>query len=221
MHSPTPGITFRGAMSGWFHLGSVDPVAGAAQGEAARTRLTLAITVTIPDARGFISAADQPGALDATISYAPLGRELRSTHGMFNLLPPAAGESCRVAAIECAFDARGTPYYLTARVDVPARGHDVFRDRTAVPVALHEGADGRAAIVGAGVLYLTADEMGSLVTSIRVTDAESLGESTLALTGFGRHFLGELWEVYADPPGPFARRWRALTGGARRLIGKR
>ncbi|MDA0364419.1 MAG: hypothetical protein O2843_00895 [Chloroflexi bacterium] len=222
MHSRTPGITFHGALSGWFHLGSVDPAGGESQGRAGRTRLTLGITVTIPDARTFMSVREQPGTLDATISFPPLGRELHSKRGAFNLLSPTGAQLCRIATLECAFDARGTSYYLSGRAEVPAKAdHDVFRDSTAIPIVLHEGTDERDAVVGAGVLTLTADELAALVSSIRVTDAESMGDTSLTLTSFGHHLLGDLWDAYAHPPGAFARGWRMLTRGARRLIGRR
>jgi len=206
-------------MSGWFDLGSVHPDHGRIQGQAARTRLELSITVTISDVRVFMGEPEHRGRLDATITFLPLGRDLRSTAGTFNLLAPTSSLDCRVMTFECAFEARGTRYYLAARTEVPAaNGTDVLRDSTTVPVTLHEGAGTRAAIVGAGVLTLSADDMARLVTSIRVTGAESLGDSTLALTGFGRFFLGELWEEYAHPAGAVRRRWNTF---ARRLSSRR
>ena len=206
MQGSTPGITFRESMSGWFSLGSIDPADGQRQGQASRTRLALRLTVTIADVRAFMRDHGRAGTLSGVIDLEPLGRAMAGA-GVFNLFSPPGDPDLQLTTYELAFVAHGRPYHLTARKETRSNtGADIWRDTTTVLAALHEGPDAAAPIVGAGVLMLEANDVAQLASSVRVTNAESLGDSTLTLTGFGRFLLGDLWDGHARPE----RRWKRL-----------
>jgi hypothetical protein len=52
--------------------------------------------------------------------------------------------------------------------------------------------------VGAGVLTIDARELVGLAASMRVTHAHSLADKARAALRFGRFFMGELWDTYAN-----------------------
>jgi hypothetical protein len=67
--------------------------------------------------------------------------------------------------------------------------------------ALYAVAPGRRSkrpVVGAGVLTIDARELVGLAASMRVTHAHSLADKARAALRFGRFFMGELWDTYAN-----------------------
>jgi hypothetical protein len=220
--SPSLGITFRETMSGGFHLGAVDPADGRRQGESAHTALTMHATVTIPDVRRFMQDPEHAGTLTGTIDFEPLGHDLPASRGVFNLFSPTDRPTLKLMVYELAFEAGGTPYYLAGRKEVHHdQGFDLWTDTTTLLTTLHEGTDRTGPIVGAGVLTLGADDLARLASTMRVTDAASLGDRTLTLTAFGRFFMGELWDSYATPPAGLRGLWNRVAHGIARLFGRR
>jgi hypothetical protein len=212
----TPGITFRETLSGPFHLGAVDPADGRHQGESARTRLTVRLAVTIPDVRRFLQERAAAGEITGTIDFEPLGRDLPIARGAFNVEPPAGRARHHVVTYDLAFRSGGTAYFLAGGKQVDVPGVDPRAGMTTLLATLHEGTDRRGVIVGAGVLTLEPGGLERLMESIRATDAPSLGERTLALTAFGRAFMGSLWESRERPPSRARALWGRLVRRSRR-----
>ncbi|MGF1611525.1 MAG: hypothetical protein ACFCUQ_19135 [Kiloniellales bacterium] len=192
------GITFKETMAGPFMLGIQEPEAGAVAGKEAGQSLAMHAAVTIDDLDGFVADPQHLGGLAGTIDFAPLGRAIPASRGVFNLFSPTDDPAMRHMVYELSFTQAGTTYYLAGHKRVRNDpGFDLWRDTTTLFTTLHEGQDKSAPVVGAGVLSLGLDELMKLIASLRVTGTDDAIDKTAAITKFGRFFMGELWERYA------------------------
>lgn len=202
MPDPDPnastGVTFRETMSGPFALGEVDPEQGRATGARGGDTLALHATIRIPDIARFESDPEHPGTIEGEVVFEPLGGPFPARGGRFNLFSPADEPRLKRMIYEVGFEHDGQPYYLAGHKDVrDDPGFDAWTDTTTLYTRLHRGTDAGGAVVGAGVLSLGADDLTRLVSTVRATGTESVGEGAGAIAAFGRFFLGALWERYA------------------------
>ncbi len=195
------GITFRERMEGGFSLGETDPQIGAEKG--AGSALTLHTAMSIHDLRTFMSDPDHAGVMNGHMSFAPWGQDLPAKGGVFNLFSPPENPALTLVKYELALEQNGQEYYLAGRKEIH-RGatSDLWKDLTTLYVQLHQGPNATGPVVGGGILRVSATDFASMVSSIHVTNAQSMTEQAQALGEFGRFFLGELWETYhAKVPG--------------------
>jgi predicted acylesterase/phospholipase RssA len=198
MNAPAPDLTFRETMSGPLALGETDPTAGAGKGR--HTPFTFHATISVDDMEAFIRDPAHAARLVAHVSYPPFGDDIPVKRGSFNLFKSGDDPNTRLMTYGMTFEHQGRDYYLegtkTIRDD---RGPDLWRDTTRLYCRLHEGADERGPVVGAGVLKLGLGDLLKLVSSMR-SAREGL-DGSQAVMRFGQFFLGTLWDVYA----PMAR----------------
>lgn len=194
------GFTFREKMSGGFALGQTDPQAGASAGEAAGTTFTMHGTIEIPDLDAFLGASAHPGSLSGQVDFAPLGLNLQSTSGIFQLFSPTDDPSMKYMVYEMAFDASGKSYYMAGRKQVQqAPVTQAWQATTTLYTQLYEGANKQGAIAGAGILTLGTKDLMAMIPTMRATNAANAAEAAAAVARFGRFFLGELWDTYVKP----------------------
>ena len=125
------------------------------------------------------------------------GPHLPAADGVFNLFAPDDKPEQKLMVYELAFEHDGTPYYLAGRKEVhDDPGFDLWKDTTTLFTHLHQGRDKTGPIVGAGILTLGMTDLAKLVSTMRATDAATVGEKTQALTAFGKFFMGQLWDTY-------------------------
>lgn len=199
MTTPQPGISFRETMAGPFAWGATDPRAGAAQGEAQQTSLTMTATILIRDIAAFIRDPAHPGELVGHIHWPPFGADIPAKTGVFNLFSPAGDPTMKLMVYELGFEHEGQDYYLAGKKEVrDDPGFDLWADTTTLLTRLHRGKDASGPVVGAGVLRLGVAELTRLVRSMTAPGTDSIAERTRAIAAFGRFFLGELWERYAN-----------------------
>jgi len=123
---------------------------------------------------------------------------------------PAQQNASKLMTYEATFGANGRHLQLIGQKEVrDDPGVDLWADTTTLRVRLHDAAAG-AAVVGAGVLTLGVSEFVQLTSSMRVSNATSMGESAQVVGMFGRFFLGALWDTYA-PPWLRPSLWRRLA----------
>jgi cholesterol oxidase len=166
-------------------------------------------SVAIDDLDRFVSELDHAGALSGRISYPPIGTNIPSVSGRFNLFSPSGDRRLRYMVYELGFRQGDIDYYLAGKKEVrDDPGLDLWADTTTLLAQLHRGQDASGPVVGAGVLHLDAPKLAGLVTTMRVTNARSPVEGAQALAKFGRFFLGALWESYGKAAStPWWKRW--------------
>ena len=191
------GITFRETMQGGFALNNSDPRIGEKQGKAEKTHLAMHATINIRDLDRFISDPNHLGSITGHIDFTPFGKNISAKSGVFNLFSPTDQPKLKLMIYELAFTHEGQDYYLAGKKEVrDDPGFDLWSDTTTLFTQLHQGTDKSGTIVGAGILSLNVAELVKLVSTMRVTNADSLSDKTKALFDFGKFFLGELWDTY-------------------------
>ena len=191
------GITFRETMKGGFSLENTDPRSGEKQGNDQNSHLAMHATIKIHDLERFISDPNHLGSITGHIDFTPFGENIPAKSGVFNLFSPTDQPKLKLMVYELAFQHEGQDYYLAGKKEVrDDPGFDLWADTTTLYTRLHQGTDKSAPVVGAGVLSLNVAELAKLVSTMRVTNSDSLSEKTKALFDFGKFFLGELWDSY-------------------------
>jgi len=192
------GITFDETMAGGFALGESDPETGARAGKKAGTSLAMHATVTIPDLDAFLTDPKHAGQLKGSIDFPPLGTGIAARQGVFNLFSPSGKPGLKYMVYELAFRHQGKPRYLAGRKHVHNDpGFDLWSDTTTLFTTLHNGADGTAPVIGAGVLRLDMGDFLKLMSTIKVTGTRSTELRAKAVARFGKFFMGELWDIYS------------------------
>ena len=194
-----PGLAFDETMTGGFALGETDPERGQDKGDEQDTALALHASVTIDDVDRFADTPKHPGDLGGVVEFPPLGNELQARDGVFKLFSPGDAPDRKRMVYELALEHAGEPYYLAGVKKVhDDPGFDLWEDTTTLYTHLHEGTDTSGPVAGAGILSLGVEDLIDLISTMRVPDAVSIQEKAEALSTFGRLFLGELWETYAE-----------------------
>jgi len=196
--SNTVGLMFRETMSGSFTMGATDPHAATPPDHAARHTFTMRAVVDIEDLDRLLSEAEHPGSLSGRIDFAPLGLDLTSSRGVFNLFSPANDPSMKYMIYELGFAVGAKDYYMAGFKEVKdGPVTDLWTATTTLYTQLHEGTDKSGRVVGAGKLTISMPDFLAMITTIRVLNAPSAAEAASAIGRFGRFFLGELWDTYA------------------------
>ena len=191
------GITFNETMAGAFALSRPGPEAGAQAGRRAGSSLAMHATVSIPDLDAFIADPKHLGKLKGSIDFAPLGEGIPAKSGVFNLFSPSRKSGPKYMIYELPFQHGGEPHYLAGKKHVhDDLGFDLWSDTTTLFTRLHAGQNGKAPVVGAGVLRLDMGDLLELMSTIKGNGAKSAKERAKAVAKFGSFFMGELWETY-------------------------
>ena len=198
-----PGFTFREKMAGGFSLGETDPKTGAQAGEAAGNTFTMHGTINIDDLQKFMTDPSHNGSITGSIDFAPLGLNLPSTSGVFNLFSPTDDPKMKYMVYEMGFNASdGKPYYMAGHKDVKdAPLTDMWKATTTLYTQLHQGTDKTGAVVGAGVLTLGMTDLLAMIPTMHATNTTSPQQAAETVAKFGKFFLGEIWETYVEKAG--------------------
>jgi predicted acylesterase/phospholipase RssA len=203
MNDEKLGFTFREKMEGGFALGETDPQQGAQLGHDAGNTFTMHGTILIQDLDRFMSDPDHAGSITGRIDFAPLGLNLPSTSGVFNLFSPSDDPTTKYMVYELGFNASdSTPYYMAGK-KIVEQGPitEMWKATTTLYTELYKGSGKTGPVVGAGVLSLGMADLLAMVPTMHATNANSPGEAAEAISKFGKFFLGELWETYVQKAG--------------------
>jgi len=202
MNNETLGFTFREQMAGGFALGETDPQTGEKVGHDAGNVFTMYATIEIEDLNRFLSDAEHPGSIVGRIDFVPLGLNIPSTKGIFNLFSPSDDPATKYMVYELAFEANGESYYMAGKKivkDGPAT--EMWKATTTLYTELYQGTDKSGPMVGAGILGLGMMQLLEMIPTMHATNATSREQAADAIARFGRFFLGELWESYVKKAG--------------------
>ena len=198
MTTPNPGITFKETMTGGFSLAANEPITGRDQGKLDGTELAMHATVVIDDLDKFIAEPEHPGQLSGFIDFRPIGIDMASKTGVFNLFNPTDDPNLKLMVYELGFEHDGEQYYLAGKKEVRNDpGFDLWSDTTTLYTKLHKGNDKTGPVIGAGILTLDVVDLIRLASTITVTNAETAADKAMTIAKFGKFFLGELWDSYA------------------------
>ena len=120
--SPKLGLAFSESMTGGFALGVADPAAGAKQGRAQSSQLSLHCDVTIDNLQSFVDDPQHPGRLDCTVDFPAFGAGIRCDPGTFNLFRAANTAGERWMVYDCGFVAKGRRYHIAGK-KIVQHGH--------------------------------------------------------------------------------------------------
>ncbi len=197
MTEQNPGIFFKETMKGGFSLNTTDPKQGKNLGNQAGTELKMHAEVSIDDIDKFIEQAEHPGHLAGSIDFTPLGTGISAHTGVFNLFNPTDDPKLKLMVYELAFEHQGQNYYLAGKKEVREDPlFDLWSDTTTLYTQLHKGNDKSGDVVGAGILTLGVTDLIKLISTVKVTNAESGTDKVATIAKFGRFFMGELWDTY-------------------------
>jgi len=197
MAEETLGFRFREKMEGGFALGETDPQTGATTGHAAGNTFTMHATIEIEDLNRFLNDPNHPGSITGRVDFVPLGLNIPSTTGVFNLFSPADNPTTKYMVYELGFEASGDKYYMAGK-KVVQQGPlmDLWKATTTLYTQLHEGSDKSGPVIGAGVLTLSMGDLLAMIPTMHSTHANSPEEAAKAVSRFGEFFLGKLWHTY-------------------------
>jgi hypothetical protein len=154
-------------------------------------------TIDIQDLDRFLVDANHPGSITGRIDFAPLGLNLPSTKGVFNLFSPTGDPSTKYMVYELGFESGGKSYYMAGHKDVRKTSiMDLWGATTTLYTTLHDGNDSSGPVVGAGMLTLGLADLMAMIPTMHATDAKSPIDAADATARFGKFFLGELWDTY-------------------------
>lgn len=198
MESQPTGIAFSETMAGGVMLGENDYRNGEQKARVAGHLLAMHARVQIDDLERFIADPQHAGTLSGTIDYPPFATAIPSRSGCFNLFSPTDSPSTKWMVYELGFEHAGEAYYLAGHKEVrDDPGFDLWSDTTTLYSRIHRGEGSSGEVVAAGILTLGMSELMKLLASMEVTGADSMLDKGVALSRFGRFFLGELWDNYA------------------------
>jgi len=191
------GVTFRETMSGGFALGETAPAAGERAGRTAGTQLVLRASLLIPRVKDFVADAAHRGMLDGSVSFGPLGTDLRASSGFFQLFTATDDPALKLMQYRMTFCRGAETYCLDGAKHVrrgsPLRG---WSDTTTLSCRLHSGADESGPVVGAGILRLTPASFARQLISFRSVNGGTTGTQVGALVAFFNFFARELLDSY-------------------------
>jgi cholesterol oxidase len=193
------GIRFTEQMKGFAALGVEDPQAGHDQGKKSRDKLMFELTISVDDVDRFVSDAAHEGEAAGYVESDLLGGRLDVERGWFNLFVEADDPDQRQMLYRLWLTGPGgNPMtFVGAKYVRDEGGLDVWRDTSTLYVRVLDGhvepgGDEGVPVVGAGVITIHIPDFMKQLTTFRTSG----DHPARAMEGFGRLFLGQLWDVY-------------------------
>ena len=210
--APTPahqrsGVSFTETMKGYVTRGETDP--GQGKDAEEREAASFQLTISVEDIDVFVE--DPRHQADATgwVETKSLGAKRPVQEGTFQLFVDDADVETKRMLYRLWFvDSRGGKFTLSGQKiihDDP--GFDLWDDTTTLFVRILKGhvaagAEGDAAVWGAGVLHIHTIDFLRQLSTMRATGPDMAAQAS-AMVRFGRLFLGKLWDSYANRFLPF------------------
>lgn len=194
-------LSFSEVMRGYLAFGEVDAARGAAVGRAEHTRLTLRLTIEIPDFERFASDPREQARVTGSISCDALGGSLPVEQGWFNLFVDAAEHASMLMAYRLfARDSIGHPITLSGVKRARGVGwRGVWPDTTTlftqllaghVPAPNEAGAD----VIAAGIVAIRPLDFVRQLTTLRA-HGPARDAGAPALFRFGVFFAQHVWRA--------------------------
>jgi cholesterol oxidase len=202
-------IEFTEEMKGFLTFGEMDYQRGREEGEKNNTPLMFHLTIKLEDVSRFISDAEHPGRADGYIRCPQLGdRDCLVENGLFNLFVPGTDANRKLMLYRLfSSDEKGQPFTLSGFKDVAddaARNAlEIWKDTSTLYTRILRGHVSEpeektgAETLASGIINILKLDFLEQLTTFK-TSGGTLEERTAAQVGFGKLFLGSLWEVYGS-----------------------
>ncbi|MBF4769581.1 FAD-binding protein [Nocardioides agariphilus] len=196
------GLLFTEQMKGFVALGVDDPQTGHDQGRKSKDRLMFELTISVDDVDRFVAEPGHEGSATGYVESDLLGGRLDVERGWFNLFVEDDDVDQRQMRYRLWLRGPGgNPMTFVGVKEVrDEAGLDVWRDTSTLYVKILEGhheppapgSDDDAPVLAAGVITIHIPDFMRQLTTFRTWGDSRVG----AMEGFGRLFLGQLWDVY-------------------------
>ena len=194
------GLLFTEQMKGFLALGVDDPQTGHDHGKQTKDRLMFELTISVDDVDRFVAEPGHQGSASGYVESDLLGGRLDVERGWFNLFVQDDDPDQRQMRYRLWLRGPGgNPVTFSGVKEVrDEAGLDVWRDTSTLYVRIldghHEPGDDDADVLAAGVITIHIPDFMKQLTTFRTWGESRVG----AMEGFGRLFLGQLWDVYGQ-----------------------
>ncbi len=204
--TPAVGIAFTETMKGFLQRGFTPTAAyvdaeRAARAAGAHAEFTL--TITIPDLDQFLVDKAHAGIARGVLTVPGLTPEggAEVTNGIFNLFVDTdAFYERRMIYLLPFVGADGKRYLFDGYKDVKDHGSfDVWASTSTLYSVIREGSSKDGPIIATGILTIHVTDFMHQITTFEVPGATSAAERAVALSRFGKSFMGTLWDVFVRP----------------------
>ena len=191
------GVSFTERMKGFVSVGAAESQAGYDLARDSGDRLMFELTITVDDVDRFVTEPSHEGSAVGYLESDVLGGRFEVERGWFNLFVEQDDPSSRKMLYRLWFSGPGgNPLTFTGVKHVhDDPGLDVWRDTSTLYVRILDGhvhPDDDEQPIAAGIITIHLQDFAKQLTTFRSTGSRPMGD----LSGFGRLFLGELWDVY-------------------------
>ncbi len=206
--APTgPGIRFTETMRGhWSTAVTDDAEAAAARGKRDGSTFEFTLTVISRDLKAMVEDPRHTARMVGTVLAPELSASPLTVGGAtFNLMvvDPDEIQTRKMVYRMTLSSAEGQTFFLTGFKRIQnTLGPDIWEDTTTLFITVHDGDSDAAPVLGRGVLHIEPADFLRQMTTMEVTNAETIQERLEGLARFGRLFAGGLQDVYG---GVFAR----------------
>ncbi|QLE49554.1 GMC family oxidoreductase [Nostoc sp. C057] len=200
--STTVGIQFTETMRGYFSTAVKDDNYQPAfwQGKQDNSPLEFTVTVIADDLDKLLNDPEHLGKIVGVVKAPVLSPEaLTVTNSDFNLFVVQQGQqNTRQMRYRLHMMTQsGQRYYLKGFKQIhDDPGFDVWSDTTTLFITVYKGDSENDPIVGQGILKIQPMDFIKQMTTMKVTNADTIGERLQAIDRFSRFFAGTLAEVY-------------------------
>jgi len=202
-----PGIRFTETMRGHWSTHVIDDFqAAAARGTQDGSTFEFTLTVISPDLEAMVADHQHTARMAGTVRAPELSAHpLTASEGVFNLLvidPNEIGVRKMRYRMRLTSREGGTFFVHGFKRIHDDLGPDVWADTTTLFITVHDGDSETAPVLGRGVLQIEPLDFMRQMTTMEVTNAETVAQRLDGLARFGRLFGGAVQDVYG---GVFAR----------------
>ena len=202
-------IEFTEEMKGFVTFGETDYQRGREEGEKKNSTLMFHLRITLEDVTRFISDPEHPGRADGYIRCPQLGAgDCLVENGAFNLFVQG-GDANRKLMLYRLFssDDNGQPFTLSGFKNVaddPAcDAAEIWKDTSTLYTRILRGHVSAsvektgAEVLASGIINILKLDFLEQLTTFK-TSGGTREERIAAQIGFGKLFLGSLWDVYGS-----------------------
>ena len=195
------GIQFTETMRGHFSTRVLGDYQRAAErGKRDDSPFEFTLTIISNDLDKMLDDQDHKARMVGSVIAPALSPEpLTVTEGEFNLFiaDPERVSTRRMRYRMRMTSEEGKIYYFDGfKVIHDDPGFDIWSDTTTLYITVYEGDGIDAPVLGNGIVTISPIDLKRQMSTVRVTNAEDLGQRLEATARFGRLFAGTLYEVY-------------------------
>lgn len=196
-----PGLQFTETMTGYLSTKVKDNYEkGAELGKKERSTFKFILTIISDDVEEMLKSKKHQSKMIGTVEASALSKEqLTVTGGIFNLFVkyPQEVDTLRMRYRMKLRSQEGKDYYFEGfKIIRDDPGLDLWSDTTTLYITVYEGKNEKAPVLGKGILKILPADFMKQMTTMKVTNADSLAERLKYQAEFGKLFAGALFDTF-------------------------